>query len=110
MLDDGGVDENENSDGPDGDDENRSARKPRLRNHRIIFFIIFYLNVLSEVYEEEEQADQAPPTPCSMSGLSVAGDPNAKETTVNPLNEDDACFEEENGKKAVRMILYINMS
>ena len=45
-----------------------------------------------------------------MSGLSVAGDPNAKETTVNPLNEDDACFEEENGKKAVRMILYINMS
>ena len=74
------------------------------------FFIIYYLNVLSEVYEEEEQADQAPPTPCSMSGLSVAGDPNAKETTVNPLNEDDACFEEENGKKAVRMILYINMS
>ena len=64
------------------------------------FFIIFYLNVLSEVYEEEEQADQAPPTPCSMSGLSVAGDPNAKETTVNPLNEDDACFEEENGKKS----------
>ena len=65
---------------------------------QFFFLSFFYLNVLSEVYEEEEQADQAPPTPCSMSGLSIAGDPNAKETTVNPLNEDDASFEEENGK------------